>query len=206
MIVHSKILVAFFFSIELRMTNTCINNFFVSVSIKSQLFRLRHTLNTILSGITTSTVASRFSFLVLFYLNSAMCEILLLGLFLSLSPLSCCLSFPFWCKPCKTSTRWWILAIVTTNWDDVAANNSFLHIFTLAYLSTCFSIHVYIHTYIHIRMIDHSLDIVSTSSHRCRHSRSLSVSKQTYLNNKSSIIWYWSDCEIEEKELHRWMM
>jgi hypothetical protein len=63
--------------------------FFVSVSFKSQLFILRHALSTILSGITTSTVASRFFFLVLFYLNITTCEIPF-----SLSLFS---SFPFVC-------------------------------------------------------------------------------------------------------------
>jgi len=69
----------------------------------------------------------------------------------------------------------------------IDANNSFLCTFTLPYLLACFTMYMY------VCVIDHSLDFVSS------HSRSLAVSKQTYLNNKSSIIFYWSDCEIEGK-------
>lgn len=155
---------------------------------------MRHALSTILSGITTSTVASRF-FLVLFYLNSTTCEISLSFSFSS--PLF--RLYVFVCDQYKTITLWWILVIATATRDDVDANNSFLCTFTLAYLLACFA--MYIYKYIYICVIDRSLDFVS--SHR---SRSLAVSKQTYLNNKSSIIYYWSDWEIEGKELYRWMM
>ncbi len=128
-----------------------------------------------------------FLFLVLFYLNSTTCEILF--------SLSLFASFPFVCDQCKTITRWWILAIATATRDDVDANNFFSSHFYSS-ISSC------VLRYMYVCAIDHSLDFVS--SHR--HSRSLAVSKQTYPNNKSSIIFYWSDWEIEGKELYRCMM
>jgi hypothetical protein len=178
------------------MTNTCINNFFfVSVSFKSQLFRLRHALSTILSGITTSTVASRFFFLFLFYLNSTKCEILFsLSLSLSLSLLD---SFPFVCvcmRPIQNNHT----MMNPCNCRSDKRRRWCQQFFSLNFYS---SISSCVLRYAYLCVIDRSLDFVSS-----RTSRSLAVSKQTYLNNKSSIILYWSDCEIEGKELYRWMM
>ncbi len=147
--------------IELRMTNTCINNFFVSVSFKSQLFRLRHALSTILSGITTSTVASRF-FLVLFYLNSATCEIPFLLSFSSSS------LFRLYATHAKQSH--YNESLQLPPWQETTL---MLTILFFALLLFHIFLRASLHTHIYMCVIDHSLDFVS--SHR--RSRSLAVSK-----------------------------
>lgn len=85
-----------------------------------------------------------------------------------------------------------------TETTDVDATHSFLfHFYSSVSFDVLLSLSLSICTYTYV--IDHSLDFVSRRRHR--HSRSLPVSKQTYLNNKSSIIWYWSDCAREGKRI-----
>lgn len=105
------------------------------------------------------------------------------------------LSLPFIClynDQCKTIVWRWILTIVTVTKNDVGSK-SFILLGT--FIS---SIHYCVLWYAYMFMIDLLLD--STTS------RSLAMSKQTYLHNKSSIIFHQSDRKIEGKALYRWIM